>query len=148
MLQNGRADDNNFHSFHCLYCRCVQEDVSENRLLAARISYKDTSVNWSRYSKPWDVIFDYAGQGIAQFLVCGLPKELPTELPPGRQPNPPKPHSFFLGHVPLPHNYAHCEVWTFKQGVRVQSPKLPEAVKKEFRQIMSDRSVLLHRSMV
>jgi hypothetical protein len=44
----------------------------------------------------------------------------------------------------LPQNYAHCEVWTFKEGVHVPNAKLPETVKKEFRQIMSDRSVLLH----
>jgi hypothetical protein len=80
----------------------------------------------------------------SQFLVCGLPKELPIELPLGQQPNPPKPHSFFPAHVPLPQNYAHCEVWTFKEGVHVPNAKLPETVKKEFRQIMSDRSVLLH----
>ncbi len=144
MLQNGRAVDNAFRFFHCLYYRCTQEDVSEDRLLAARIPYRDTSVNWSKYSKPWDVIFDHPGQGIAQFLVCGLPKELPTELPPGPQRSPPKPHSFFPGHVPLPKNYSHCEVWTFKEGARTSNPRLPETVKKEFRQIMSDRSVLLY----
>ena len=101
-------------------------------------------MNWSKYGKPWDVIFDFPGYGIAQFMVCGLPEELPMELPPGRQPNPPKPHSFFPAHIPESDNYAHCEIWTFKDGVRVPRPDLPATVKKEFRQIMSDRGVILH----
>lgn len=143
MLQNGRPADNSFHFFHCLYYRCVQEDVSGGRLLAVRIPYKNPSVNWSKYSKPWDVIFDFPGHGFAQFMVCGLPQELPIEIPSGPLRDPPKPHSFFPGHVPEPQNYGHCEIWTFKEGVRVPNAKLPETVKKEFRQIMSDRSVLL-----
>jgi hypothetical protein len=100
-------------------------------------------VNWSKYGEPWDVIFDFPGEGIAQFLVCGLPKELPIYLPPGEQRTPPKPHSFFPGHVPEPNNYSHCEIWTFKEGVQAPNAKLPETVKKEFRQIMSDRAVIL-----
>jgi hypothetical protein len=143
MLQNGRAVDNGFRFFHCLYHRYKLEDIGDGRLISLRIPYKNASVNWSKYSKPWDVIFDYPGEGIGQFLVCGLPKELPIELPLGQQRNPPKPHSFYPSHVPEAENYAHCEIWTFKEGAHVPSVKLPETVKKEFRQIMSDRCVLL-----
>lgn len=115
------------------------------RLLAARIPFKNTSVNWSKYGKPWDVIFDFPGLGIAQFLVCGLPKELPIEAQPGVKT---KPHSFYPAHVPEPTNYAHSEIWTFKDGAHVEIPKsLPETVKKEFRQIMSDRGVILRKPL-
>jgi hypothetical protein len=120
--------------------------VSGGRLLGARIPYKNPSVNWSKYGKPWDVIFDFPGFGIAQFIVCGLPKELPMERPAGVTP---KVHSYFPGHVPECENYSHCEIWTFKEGVRVPNPKdLPATVKKEFRQIMSDRSVILRNPLL
>src|SRR5271166_906034 len=100
-----------------------------NRLSALRLRYENTSVNRSRYSKPWDVIFDHPGQGIVQFLVCWLPLELPYV-----QPNPPVTlHSFYPGHKPEDENYSHSEIWTYKEGVRVEKPSLPNTVKKEFR---------------
>jgi len=148
MLRNGRPVDSNFRFFDCLYRRCGKEDVSGDRLLPLRISCTNPSVGWSKYGRPWDVIFDFPGQGIAQLLVCALPKELPVEKPAGRQPNPPKLHSFFPAHVPECENYPHCEIWTFKEGVHIPDPKLPPMVKKEFRQIMSDRSLILHNPSV
>jgi hypothetical protein len=45
----------------------------------------------------------------------------------------------------LTENYAHSEIRTYKNGLLVETPNLPATVKKEFRQIMSDRSVILHR---
>ncbi len=141
LIQGGRPVDNAFHFFHCLYYRCKREDISEGRLLPPRIRCPNTSVNWSKYSKPWDVIFDHPGWGIAQFIVCRLPKELPKEVPVGA--TAPQQHSFYPGHVPLPENYPHSEIWTFRAGVRAANAKLPETVKKEFRQIMSDQSVIL-----
>jgi hypothetical protein len=141
MVRRGRPIDNSFRFYHGLYYRCSQEDLVGKRLLAARIPYKNPSVNWSKQGKPWDVIFDFPGLGIVQFLVCGLPRELPIEVKPGVKP---KPHSFYPTHVPEPENYAHSEIWTFKDGAHVENPKnLPETVKKEFRQIMSDRGVVL-----
>src|SRR5208337_2719167 len=59
MFQNGRPVDNQFGRFERLYHRCVQEDMEGNRLSALRLRYENTSVNRSRYSKPWDVIFDH-----------------------------------------------------------------------------------------
>jgi hypothetical protein len=109
--------------------------------LPARIR-ANCSVNWSKYSRPWDVIFDYPGCGIVQFIVCLLPKELPKEeIPAGA--TAPQPHSFYPEHDPLPDNYPHSEIRTFRAGARVTSSHLPETVKKEFRQIMSDQSVIL-----
>ena len=140
LIQGDRPVDNRFRFFHCLYYRCKREDVDGGRLLPPRIR-PNCSVNWSKYSKPWDVIFDYPGCGIVQFIVCLLPKELPKEVPVGA--TAPQPHSFYPGHVPLPDNYPHSEIWTFRAGTRLPSPHLPETVKKEFRQIMSDQSVVL-----
>lgn len=140
MIQGARIADSGFWFFHPLYIRCKQEDVIGNRLIGSRIKCENTSVNWSKYSKPWDVIFDFPKNGIAQFIVGALPKVLPIEITGGGVP---KPHSFIAAHVPLPENYPHCEIWTYKDGAHVSNPDLPKTVKKEFRQIVSDRSEIL-----
>lgn len=119
--------------------------MSRGRLLAARISYSNTSVNWSKYSCPCDVIFDHPDNGIVQYLVQDLPSELPKDPPAGSTP---KLHSFLPVHRPEPQNYAHTEICTYKEGVRVPKPNLPETVKKEFRTIMSDRGVLIRKPKV
>ena len=75
--------DDGFLPFHRLYHRCKKEDFEGDWVFGARMRYNNTSVNWSKYSKPWDVIFDHAGHGIVQFMVCQLPKELPKEPTPG-----------------------------------------------------------------
>jgi len=146
MKRNGRPKDQCFLPFHRLYHRCEDEDLDGDRLLAARIKFKNTSVNWSKYSKPWDVIFDNPQHGIVQFLVCQLPKELPKEQPTGGAA---KLHSFSPGHVPLDKNYAHSEIWTYKDNERLVDVKdLPKIVKKEFRSTLSDAAVVLRRPSV
>lgn len=86
------------------------------------------------------MIFDHQGWGIARFVVKDMPKELPKE-------GDGKPHSFYPAHVPLAENFSHSEIWTLKEGKRVEG-KLPSMVKKEFRQIMSDRSLVVSRPEV
>lgn len=144
MLQGARGAKTGFRFFHCLYHRCNSEAVSGDRLLPGGIRYDNTSVNWCKFSKPWDVIFDAPGLGIAQFVVLALPRDLPIVLLSEEA----KRYSFYPRHVPLPNNYSHSEVSTFKEGEYMPKPKLPETVKKEFRQIMSDRSVVLLRPSV
>lgn len=148
MLQRGRGVDSNFKDCHQLYHRCKQEDVAGDRLLAARISYKKTSVNWSKYSKPWDVIFDYPGWGIARFFVGNLPKELPKELPKDKKARSKvKVHSFIPVHVPELTNYAHSEITSYKESQEgrssTASTNFSDTVKKEFRTAMSDCSLVL-----
>src|SRR5437763_15035010 len=82
MLQSGRGVDNNSRRTDWLYRRCVKEDIEGERCIPARISYDDTSVNWSKYSRPWDVIFDYPAQGVARWIVSDLPTDLPENPPP------------------------------------------------------------------
>ena len=146
MVQGKRGEDQEFRASDHLYYRCATEDVVGDRLLPARISYANTSVNWSKYSKPWDVIFDHPEYGIARFIVRDLPVELPRDVPVGAKA--PLAHSFFPSHVPEKENYAHSEIWTWRDGNRMPKAKLPELVKKEFRQIMSDRSLVLHQPRV
>ncbi len=139
MRRNGRGVDNSFRPGDLLYRRCVREDIEGDRLLAARIKYDDTSVNWSKYSKPWDVIFDYPGQGIARWLVRDLPKQIPENYPPGTKV---QLHDFTPSHVPLCKNYLHSEIWVYRSGIRIQRLS-SNLAKKQFRTMMSDKSFLL-----
>jgi hypothetical protein len=82
MLRNGRGVDNHFRPSDWLYRRCVKEDVEGDRLIPARISYDDISVNLSKYSRAWDVIFDHPAEGVARWIVSDLPDNLPENPPP------------------------------------------------------------------
>ena len=138
LIAGGRSIDNSFRWHHSLYQRCTKEDVVGTRLLAARISYKEPSVNWSKYSKPWDVLFDHPRHGIAQHMVFALPRDVPKGAPEGTKLN-----SFRPVHDPMSDNYPHCEIRTFREGSQISGKALGELAKKGFRTIMSDRSVIL-----
>lgn len=138
MYRKGRGIDRGILPRHCLYFRVQREDLIGNRINPGRIRASDTSVNWSKYSLPWDVVFDYKGAGIARFMVRDVPKILPTTVAGGT-----KEHHFRPVHDPLEENYSHCEIRCFKEGEHHTSGKLPVTVKKEFRQILSDRAYVL-----
>lgn len=140
MLKRQRGVDNNFKDWHQLYRRCQCEDLEGNRLIAARIPSSNISVNWSKYSEPWDVIFDHPRFGITRLLVRDLPKELPRQPPVG---SPTKIHSYVAEHYPEETNYAHSEIVAHKEGRKVHGKSLSQTVKKEFRTIISDHSLLL-----
>lgn len=144
MLRNGRVADNGIKANHCLYYRFVQEDLLGDRLNPTRIPIKNTSVNWSKHSKPWDVIFDHPGLGIARFIVRMLPFDLPRDRPnPPSAKNPPKVFAFYAEHDPLDENYSHCEIRTYKEGVRDIKCDLPATVKKEYRTSLADHALIL-----
>jgi hypothetical protein len=141
MLQRQREIDNNFSGLHLLYRRFTNDELLGNRLNPAKIAYKNTSVNWSKYSKPWDVIFDYPDYGYCQLMVKHLPTELPKEIQIGSNA---KLHSFMAEHKPLQDNYSHSEIVTYKENVKViGNVDLPNTVKKEFRTIISDKTLIL-----
>jgi hypothetical protein len=147
MLQGNRKVDDGFDGFHRLYYRCQSDEVDAGRLLPLKIKYANTSVNWSKHSFPWDVIFGYSGSGIFSFLVRHLPVELPKEQP-VKQPVPL--HHFKSNHAPLADNYAHSELWVYQLDKRIMPPKTVTSrlVIKEFRTIMSDRAKLLRNPTV
>lgn len=145
LIQDGRESDNQFRWHHLLYQRFTQEDVHEGRLLPARIRYGDPSSNWSKYSKPWDVVFDNPGEGIAQILVADLPSGIPKIIPDGMTS---EIHSCRPSHVPLPENYPHSEIWTYKGEVKVKSGRLGSLAKKAFQAEMSERCIIIHKSSV
>jgi hypothetical protein len=143
MIRNGRPIDQNFRSFHLLYYRCKREDIEGNRLLAPKIKSFDISVNWSKYSKPWDVIFGEPAAGIALFVVCDVSCDLPRELS-SEQREAKKIHSYRPTHEPYDDNYSHSEIAVFKDDKRItKSSGVGEIAKKEFRQIISDKCLIV-----
>jgi len=142
IIQGIRGVDDRFQSGHKLYHRCTAEDITDDRFLPPRWRYFDMSVNWSKYSKPWDVIFDYPNEGIVRFTVRDLPQEIPRD---GRV-NRVKIISSSPVHVPYPDNYSHCEIHAFHGSTRVKN--MGALAKKEFRTIMSDRGFILLRPLV
>jgi hypothetical protein len=141
MLRNGRPPDQNFKRRHFLYHRCTKEDVEGGVFLPPRIRVDRPSVNWSKYSKAWDVIFDYPRNGIVRFVVGNLPRELPkaAQRPSERAP---ELHSFFPFHDPLDENYSHSEI-RCSRGVREIRRISSSMVAKEFQAIMSREGLLL-----
>ena len=146
MMRNGRSVDPGFGFCHRLYYRCEsEEDIHGDRLLAPRVKSFDISVNWSKYSKPWDVVFGYPNAGIALFFVFDIKRDLPTDRS-SDQREPVKIHSFGPVHEPYDNNYSHSEIAVFKDDVRVRkSSAIGEKAKKEWRQIISDKSLVLRR---
>jgi len=119
--------------------------VEGSRLLPVRVKSFDISVNWSKYSKPWDVIFGSPTAGIALFVVWDIRRELPTDLA-SEQRETRKLHSYGPVHEPYDDNYSHTEIAVIKDGKRVtKSSAVGELAKKEFRQIISDKSLILRR---
>jgi hypothetical protein len=146
MMRNGRAVDHGFLGYHRLYYRCAtKEDVEGNHLLPARVRAYDISVNWSKYSKPWDVIFDKPLAGIVLFFVHDIQLDLPIDLSSAaREQDKPKPHLYRPIHEPEDDNYSHSAIAIFKDGERITKERqVGTNAKKEFRQIISDRSLIL-----
>lgn len=139
MLADGRGLDDGFKPEHILYRRCTSDEVEGTRMLAAAIRYDNTSVNWSKYSRPGDVIFDNCDWGIAILRVRQLPDGLPTNKPDPKT----KIYAFRATHVPEDENYSHSEIWAYADGVREPKPKPSDAVKKEFRMLLSDRTYVV-----
>jgi hypothetical protein len=143
MRRNNRLADQNFRWYHRLYYRCQAEDVDGDRLLPLRIRSFDVSVNWSKYSKPWDVIVGNATAGIALFLIFEVRRDLPTQLPASaaRQQDQPKPRPFRPFHDPYDENYSHSEIIVLRDGKRItKTSHISDEAKKEWRQIVSDRT--------
>ncbi len=144
-MRNGRPVDQDFRRWHKLYYRCESEDVEGDRLLAPRLKSLDISVNWSKYSKPWDVVVGYPNAGIALFFVFDVWQDLPTDRT-SQQREAIKVHNFRPVHAPCDDNYSHSEIAVFKDGTRVaKKGGVGERAKKEWRQIMSDRSLVLRK---
>lgn len=112
-----------------------------DRLLPARVKYRNASVNRSKYSQADDVLYpDWSEWGIVRFVVGDVPDCIRSEAA--------RDHQFRPAHVPLEENYAHSEIWAYRDEVRLPKADLPELVKKMFRVLMSQRGVVIRAPRV
>lgn len=110
--------------------------VKEQRLLPTGIKFPDWSVNRSKYSEPDDVLIpSYLDWGIAEFQVESVPKKMES---PGNVV-----FEFKVEHDPVDDNYSHSEVRTYKEGTHHKNIDVNKTVKKQFRQMLSDRTRLI-----
>jgi hypothetical protein len=142
MITGNRGVRDDFLGHHRLYYRCKKEDLlaETGRLSPARIKCENTSVNWSRFSKPWDVICDHPDHGIVFFKMGKFPPDLPKQTP--LDPKTAR-RSFRPVHDPLPANYAHAEIQTFDGNRTIPKPNLSQMVKTEYRVALSDQGFLI-----
>ncbi len=136
MYRAGRPVDPDFADDELLYNRCRAVHVAEQRLLPEGIKFPDWSVNRSKYSEPDDVLLpSYSDWGIVEFKVDSVPKKL---ISPGEVV-----FEFKVEHDPVEDNYSHSEVRTYKGGVHNKKIDPNTAVKKQFRQMLSDKTRLI-----
>lgn len=137
MYRNGRGEDQDFHPREPLYRRVRQEDLAGESLLAAKIGYHQWSINRGKFSEPEDVAFGWDGCGVAQFYVEDVPAEVSGDTP-GE-----KTYNFRPQHRPDEDNYAHSEIWAFREGLRVDRPNPSSSVKKKYRTMLSQRITII-----
>lgn len=139
MYRQNRDPDPVFLPDEKLFRRFEETNVEGNRLLPSAISFRGWSVNRGNYSEPEDVLLPaWTNQGIAFFCVQDVP---PCLCAAGSSVQ----YDFQVEHDPLEENYAHSEVRTYKDKVYVKDPDPPKTVKKQFRQILSDRIIILKK---
>lgn len=140
MFRRGRPVDPVFDAEETLYRRCLPGEVQGQRLLPAAIKFPGWSVNREKYSDPDDVLIpNYQEYGVAGFRVKDIPESLRSPAPGNVL------FEFGVEHVPEEDNYAHSEIRTYKDGHYDPSlsKKINAQVKKEFRQLLSDRTFVI-----
>ena len=136
LLQGDREVDNHFSPEESLYIRCFSDHVTENgRVLALGFRFPNFSCNRERYGELADVLYPvYLDWGVATYQV----RQVPSPLLSGDQK---RTFDIKVEHDPLEHNYPHCEIRAFEE--RSKTDSVPKAVKKRFRQEMSERASVL-----
>jgi hypothetical protein len=136
MYRSGRPVDMNFDDNENLYNRFRKEYLAEGKFLPTGIKFPDWSVNREKYSEPEDVLIpDFHEWGIAQFKVGDVPDTLPS---PGDIK-----FDFKVEHDPVEDNYSHSEVRSYKNGQHTRKIEVNRTVKKTFRQILSEKIVIV-----
>ncbi len=141
MYRAGRPVDMNFDDNEKLYNRFKQEFLAEGKFLPTGIKFPDWSVNREKYSEPEDVLIpDYLEWGISQFNVSDVPNTLTStgDIK----------FDFKVEHDPVEDNYSHSEVRSYKNGQHNKKIDVNNAVKKRFRQILSEKIVIIKQPMV
>lgn len=145
MLRRGRDVDPNFQADESLYLRCTKAAVHGDRLLPQSIPMRlpAFSVNRSKYSERDDVLLpDWPDHGIAVFAVGDVPTPLISPPPGGVR------YDFKVEHVPEERSYGHSEVKAYKGPTFDPHLDINKTVKKQFRQVLSDRAVIARQPAI
>ena len=136
--RRGRAADPEFTPTEQLYRRCTVNEADNNRLFPSEIKFcPDWSVNREKYSQPQDVLYPgYDELGVAAFQVGDIPAGM---LSGGNTD-----FRWDAQHQPLEDNYAHSELWTYKNGEHHTKSDMPSGVKKYFRTTLSERARIIY----
>ncbi|MTJ22697.1 hypothetical protein FJR06_15770 [Dolichospermum sp. UHCC 0352] len=141
MYRMSHPVDMSFDENEKLYNRCQKEHINGERLLPTGIKFPDWSVNREKYSDPEDVLVpNFFDWGIAQFKVSDVPEQIES---PGNIK-----YDFRVEHDPTEDNYAHSEVRTYKDGNHSKKLEVNKTVKKLFRQMLSEKTVIIKQSII
>ena len=138
MHRQGRPTDPNFASNERLFYRFEGHYTVGSVPRGLAVRSPDFSVNREKHGgiAEYVLIPDWPDWGIAEFEVGSIP---PAKASEGAVS-----YSWSLQHEPEEHNYFHCEITTLKAGVRCRkSSQVSELVKKEFRQALAERMIVV-----
>jgi hypothetical protein len=142
MYSRDRPIDPAFLPAELLYYRISVEGSIGSRPTGIEIRFPDDSVNRTKYGgEIEDVLYpNYFHLGVAQFTFGSLPK--PREFK--DQQGDKRVYLLTVEHDPWENNYYHCELRSYREGVRVvRSGKIPEIVKSEFRQALAEAMTIV-----
>jgi hypothetical protein len=126
--------DPHFSPSERLFRRIPPEDVVNGTISDASLPSPSFSVNREKYSNARDVVEGYPGFRIAAFQVGDIPPSISGDAGESYQ--------FGVEHEPLPDNYAHSEVNSYREGAKLRH-KPPRQVRKLFRDLLRRRIEIL-----
>jgi len=136
MFRKGRPVDPIFDPSEHLFFR-IPPDAVVGGVDPIDIRFPEFSVNRGKHGYYWYLLYpEFLAFGVVEFLVSDIPTPLQSEG--GVE------YAFRPEHDPEDGNYAHSEVRTFKGKTRHQKSNLPQGIKKEFRESLVQRMVLIH----
>jgi len=136
MFRRDRPVDPNFDPSEHLFFR-IPPDAVVVGVDPVDIRFPEFSVNRGKFGYYWYLLYPkFFEFGVVEFLVSDIPTPLQSEG--GVE------YAFRPEHVPDDDNYAHSEVRTFKGKTRSQKSNLPQGIKKEFREALVQRMILIH----
>ena len=140
MTAAGAAIDPDFPPSEELYLRLKTVLRDNTPAILGQLRFPDFSVNRQRYSDPADVLKpSWPDWGIVSFTVADIPG--PVESPPPAADE----FEFRAEHVPVPGNYAHSEVCSYKNGKRADR-RPPRTVRLSFRIALWERLDVVRES--
>lgn len=135
LMQQGRPDDPHFADDEDLYRRLKPDDIEGVCVAIEAIELPDMSVNRQKYSAPHHLLLDeeFESWAVFAFKVCDIPLDF---IEKGTTQ-----YSFCPVHRPLRRNYAHSEVWGYRDGQHIDVKNSDELLDPDAHQRWRQRLV-------